>query len=197
MKIGILALQGGVAEHVYMLNRLKDDGYNLEIKEVRLPSELDVDAIILPGGESTTQRRLMERVGLVEPLKDRILEGLPVLAVCAGVALVAKRVKDRQSGKEYEPVLNVLGVEVIRNYFGRQRESFEADVDVKGIGKFRGVFIRAPIMRPIEKNVEVLAEFEGPVMVKQGNIIATSFHPELTNDVRIHKMLVGMVKGLA
>ncbi len=197
MKVGILALQGGIAEHVYMLNKLKKMGYDLEIKEIRLPNELDVDAIILPGGESTTQKRLMKKVGLIEPLREKILEGLPTLAVCAGVALVAKKVKDKQSGKEYEPVLSVLGVEVIRNYFGRQRESFEADIEIKGVGKFRGIFIRAPIMKPIEENVEVLAEFEGPVMVKQGNIIATSFHPELTDDVRVHKMLLDMVKGVA
>jgi 5'-phosphate synthase pdxT subunit len=196
VKIGVLALQGGVVEHVHMLNEAaRNLGVNVEVVGVRKREDLEgVDGIVLPGGESTTMYRLGKRLGISQRLKEMILEGLPTLGTCAGAALLAKSVVDKQSGREYEPLLGVMDVKVVRNYFGRQRESFEADIEVEGIGTFRGVFIRAPIMEPLNYSVEVMATYRGKaVMVKQGNVIATSFHPELTSDTRIHEMFLKLM----
>ncbi len=195
MKVGVLALQGGIVEHVHMLIKAANElGKNVEVIEVRRPEHLkDLSAIVLPGGESTSMYRLGKKLGIAEPLRELLLEGLPALGTCAGAALVAKEIVDKQSGKNYPPLLGVMDVRVVRNYFGRQRESFEADLEVKGLGSFRGVFIRAPIIEPLNDAVEVLAEFNNkPVMAKQGNLLVTSFHPELTSDTRIHKMLLEM-----
>ena len=193
MKVGVLALQGGVVEHVYMLRKAAENmGINLEVIEVRKKEHLNqIEGIVLPGGESTAMYRLGKRLGIADPLRERISNGLPVLGTCAGAALVAKEVIDKQSGKRYEPLLATNDVKVIRNYFGRQRESFEADLEIKGLGTFRGVFIRAPVMEPLSEKVEVLSEFNGkPVMVREGNVILTAFHPELTSDTRIHEMFL-------
>ena len=193
MKVGVLALQGGVAEHVHMILRAaKNLGMNVEVVEVRKPKHLEgVRALVIPGGESTAMYRLGKRLGLEGPLKEALLEGLPTLGTCAGAALLAKEVEDKQSGRKYEPLLGVADFKVIRNYFGRQRESFEADMDLEGIGKFRAVFIRAPVMEPLSDSVKVLGRFDGKaIMVRQGNVIATSFHPELTSDTRIHELLL-------
>jgi len=198
VKVGVLTLQGGVVEHVHMLRRAaKEMGLsNVEVVEVRKPEHVEgLRALVLPGGESTAMYRLGKRLGLSEPLREAILEGLPTLGTCAGAALLAKEVEDAQSGKAYSPLLGVADFKVVRNYFGRQRESFEADIEIEGIGSFRGVFIRAPVMVPLSSAVEVLSKFEGkPVMVRQGNVIATSFHPELTSDVRIHTLLLELAR---
>jgi len=193
LKVGVLALQGGVVEHIYMIREAaKRLGKEVEVVEVRKPEHLNsLRAIVLPGGESTAMYKLGKRTGLDKRLKEALLEGLPALGTCAGAALLAREIEDKQSGKRYEPLLGVADFKVVRNFFGRQRESFEANLNIKGIGTFRGVFIRAPVMVPLSPAVEVLGEFKGnAVMVKQGNIIATSFHPELTSDTRIHEMLL-------
>ncbi len=198
MRAGVLALQGGVVEHLHMLKRAAEKlSLTVELVEVRSERDLrDLDALVLPGGESTAMYRLAKRLGLVEPLKEKILEGIPTLGTCAGAALLAKEVVDAQSRKEYPSLLGVMDVKVIRNYFGRQRESFEAELEVAGMGKFRGVFIRAPILEPLSSSVETLAEFEGSVVAaKQGNTIATSFHPELTSDTRFHETLLKLAKA--
>ncbi|UXD21652.1 glutamine amidotransferase [Ignicoccus pacificus DSM 13166] len=195
MKVGVLALQGGVVEHVHMLKEAaKKLGIDVEVVEVRKKEHLDgLRAIVLPGGESTAMYRLGKRLGIAEPLKDLLLEGVPALGTCAGAALVAKKVIDAQSNKEYTPLLGVMDVEVIRNYFGRQRESFEADLEISGIGEFRGIFIRAPAIRPLSNSVEILATFKGVgVMAKQGSLMITSFHPELTSNTKIHEKLLQM-----
>ncbi len=195
LKVGVLALQGGVVEHVHMLREAaKKLGVEVEVVEVRKREHLDgLRAIVLPGGESTAMYRLGTRLGLSKPLKELLLEGVPALGTCAGAALVAKKVEDAQSGREYKPLLGVMDVKVIRNYFGRQRESFEAQLEIAGIGEFRGVFIRAPAIEALSGNVEVLARFKGVgVMAKQGNLMITSFHPELTSDTRIHEKLLQM-----
>lgn len=198
MKVGVLALQGGIVEHVHMLKKAAEEMglSNIEVIEVRKPEQIKgLRALVLPGGESTAMYRIGKRLGLSEPLREAILEGLPTLGTCAGAALLAKEVEDAQSGKAYNPLLGVADFKVVRNYFGRQRESFEADIDIEGIGSFRGVFIRAPVMEPLTEAVEVLSTFnDKPVMVKQGNVIATSFHPELTSDVRIHTMLLELAR---
>ncbi|ALU11726.1 glutamine amidotransferase [Ignicoccus islandicus DSM 13165] len=197
MRAGVLALQGGVVEHLHMLKKAAEKlSINVELIEVRSKSDLEqVDVLVIPGGESTAIYRLSKRLGLIEPLKEKILEGTPTLGTCAGAAALAKQVVDAQSHKEYEPILGVMDVKVIRNYFGRQRESFEADLNINGIGQFRGIFIRAPVIEPLSSSVEVLAKFKDvTVAARQGNVIATSFHPELTSDTRIHQMLFEMVK---
>ena len=197
MKVGVLALQGGIVEHVHMVRKAANNmGLTVDVVEVRRPHQIkDLDAIVLPGGESTAMYRLGKRLGLAEPLKEAILEGLPTLGTCAGAALLAKQVEDKQSGKAYNPLLGVADFKVIRNYFGRQRESFEADLEIRDLGTFRGIFIRAPVIVPLNDNVEVLSTFAGqPVMVRQGNVIATAFHPELTSDTRIHEMLLELAK---
>jgi len=197
LKLGVLALQGGIVEHVHMLRRAAERlGVSAEVIEVRKPSHVEgLRALVIPGGESTAMYRLGKRTGVAEPLREAILEGLPTLGTCAGAALLAKEVEDRQSGRKYEPLLAVADFKVVRNYFGRQRESFEAELEVKGIGKFRGVFIRAPVIVPRSDSVAVLSEYKGePVMVKQGNVIATAFHPELTSNTKIHEMLIEMAR---
>ncbi len=189
MRVGVLALQGDFREHVRALEALDVDAV-----EVRLPADLDdVDAIVIPGGESTTIGKLADRFGLVEPLRSSIAGGVPALGTCAGMIFLAGATT---SGLP-QVQLGVLDVVVERNAFGRQTESFEADVEVAGLDDpLHGVFIRAPWIDKVGDGVDVLAEFDGhPVMVRQGNVIATSFHPELTGDSRIHTLLLDLVEG--
>lgn len=187
-RVGVLALQGAVREH---LNALRDVG--AEAVEVRLPRDLEgLDALILPGGESTTQRRLIERYGLAEPIRVMARGGAPMLGTCAGMILLADRIADGDP-----PVLRLLDVEVLRNAYGRQLDSFEADVDIPAIGEppLHGVFIRAPVLSDVGTGVEVLArDPEGrPIAVRQGRVLATSFHPELTADRRLHRLLLDLI----
>ncbi|MGH2357606.1 MAG: pyridoxal 5'-phosphate synthase glutaminase subunit PdxT [Candidatus Limnocylindria bacterium] len=187
-RVGVLALQGAVREH---LNALRDVG--AEAVEVRLPRDLEgLDALILPGGESTTQRRLIERYGLAEPIRVMARGGAPMLGTCAGMILLADRIADGDP-----PVLRLLDVEVLRNAYGRQLDSFEADVDIPAIGEqpLHGVFIRAPVLSDVGTGVDVLArDPEGrPIAVRQGRVLATSFHPELTADRRLHRLLLDLI----
>jgi pyridoxal 5'-phosphate synthase pdxT subunit len=185
-RVGVLALQGDVREHRQLL-----EAVGALVTEVRRPSDLDrIDVIVLPGGESTTIGRLATIFGLLDPLGKAISDGLPTYGSCAGMILLAKGTTgDRQ------PQLGAMDVIVERNAFGRQNESFEVDLDIAGLEKpFHAVFIRAPWVASIGEGVEVLAEVEGhPVMIRQGNVIATSFHPELTGDDRIHRMVLDLV----
>jgi len=183
--IGVVALQGDVREHAYLVRFL---GWGA--REVRQPADLrGLDGLVLPGGESTTIARLADRFGLVEPLREAIGGGLPTFGTCAGMIFLASGVT---SGSQM--LLGVLDVTVQRNAFGRQNDSFEAELDVKGFDvPFHGVFIRAPWVERIGKSVEVLAEIEGhPVLVRDGNVVAAAFHPELTGDPRLHKMALSM-----
>lgn len=188
MRVGVLALQGDVREHAETLSAL-----GVEVVEVRLPEHLGgLDALVIPGGESTTIGKLAERFGMVEPLRAAIEGGLPTFGTCAGmIFLSGSTTEDRPQVQ-----LGVLDVVVRRNAFGRQSESFEAQLDVAGIdGPVPAVFIRAPWIDKFGQDVEVLAEVDGhPVMVREGRIIATSFHPELTGDTRIHALLLQMVE---
>lgn len=189
MKVGALALQGDFREHLEVVGAL-----GLEGVEVRTSEELaEVDALIIPGGESTAIGRLANIYGLIGPLRHRINDGLPVLGTCAGMIFLAA------ATKRYEqPQLGVLDVVVERNAFGRQVDSFEADLDVAGLpDRMHAVFIRAPWIHKIGADVDVLATVtdpdsgdDHPVFVRQGRILATSFHPELTADTRIHQMLI-------
>jgi pyridoxal 5'-phosphate synthase pdxT subunit len=186
-RVGVLAYQGDVREHLAALAAI-----GAEPVEVRTLAELEtVDALVLPGGESTVIGKLAARYGLLGPLRDRIASGLPTLGTCAGMILLAREVE----GPPQE-LLGVLDARVRRNAFGRQVASFEAEVDVKGVdgGPVSGAFIRAPWVADAGPEVEVLAEVDGKVVaVRQGNLLATAFHPELTGEVRLHRWLVDLV----
>ncbi|MEV0259197.1 pyridoxal 5'-phosphate synthase glutaminase subunit PdxT [Streptomyces sp. NPDC050732] len=189
--VGVLALQGDVREHLIALASA-----DAVARPVRRPEELaEVDGLVIPGGESTTISKLATLFGLMEPLRARVRDGLPVYGSCAGMIMLADKILDPRSGQA-----TVGGIDMIvrRNAFGRQNESFEAAVDVKGVegAPVEGVFIRAPWVESVGAEVEVLAEHGGHIVaVRQGNALATSFHPELTGDHRIHALFVEMARG--
>jgi len=194
LRIGVLALQGDVREHLAALDRCAVDSV-----PVRRPGELaQVDALVLPGGESTTIIRLARTFELLEPLRELVGSGLPVYGSCAGMILLARDVLDGEPNQE---TIGGIDIAVRRNAFGRQVESFEGDVEMSGVGTVPGVFIRAPWVESAGPGVEVLATV-GPaepgagriVAVRQGPLLATSFHPELTADARVHGLFVRMVK---
>jgi 5'-phosphate synthase pdxT subunit len=186
VKIGVLSLQGDVREHA---RSLSDCGVHSSL--VRRPSELEaVDALVIPGGESTTISKLARIFDIFEPIQERISAGMPVYGSCAGMILLADRVEDAIVGQES---FGGLDVTVRRNAFGRQVDSFETDLIFKGITQppIRAVFIRAPWVESVGSSVEVLAEVDGhPVAVRSDHLFATSFHPELTGDNRIHKFFI-------
>ncbi len=194
MKIGVLALQGDFIEHVQILKSL-----DVEAVEVRKPEQLrDLDGLIIPGGESTTFGKLAAEFGLIEPLRAFCNAGKPVWGTCAGMIFLAKDVGRRQ------PVLGLMDVKVKRNAFGRQVDSFEQDLDVPAIAAsengharpFHAIFIRAPLLESVGNGVEVLAKLDDGTIVaaRQGNLMATSFHPELTPDTRFHKYFLERVR---
>lgn len=218
IKIGILALQGAFREHVKALERL-----GVQTEEVRGPEELDeCHGLVLPGGETTTQRKLAKNYGLWEPLRDKGLNGLPLLATCAGLILLAKRVDGRQgisrdscpadglSGRKgagpgncpEELSLELLDIDVVRNAYGRQVHSFEAPLEIPNLGTlprsdgpFPAVFIRAPRITRVGQTVSILGTWKGEaVAVEQGNILGLAFHPELTPDDRFHRYFLDRVK---
>ncbi|MFF4777237.1 pyridoxal 5'-phosphate synthase glutaminase subunit PdxT [Microtetraspora fusca] len=188
--IGVLALQGDVREHA---RAIEDAG--ARAMAVRRRSELDaVDALVIPGGESTTMWKLATAFDLLEPLKLRIKEGLPTYGSCAGMIMLADRI---EGGVEGQETIGGIDMVVRRNAFGRQVDSFEADLDFAGRGTVRAVFIRAPWVESVGADVEVLGTAEPGgriVAVRQGPLLATSFHPELTGDARVHSYFVEMVR---
>ncbi|MEV5775381.1 pyridoxal 5'-phosphate synthase glutaminase subunit PdxT [Streptomyces antimycoticus] len=188
--IGVLALQGDVREHFAALTAA-----GATPRQVRRPEELaEVEALVIPGGESTTMSKLAVIFGLLEPLRERVRAGMPVYGTCAGMIMLADKILD---GRDDQETIGGIDMIVRRNAFGRQNESFEARVDIEGIdgGPVEGVFIRAPWVESVGGGAEVLATFDGhTVAVRQGNVLATSFHPELTGDHRVHKLFVEMVR---
>ena len=194
--VGVLALQGDVREHVAALQRCGADPVL-----VRRPAELAaVDALVLPGGESTAISKLLEVFELLEPLRARLRDGMPAYGSCAGMILLASEVLDTRPDARH---LSGIDMTVRRNAFGRQVDSFETDLDFAGLddGPVRAVFIRAPWVERVGDGVQVLATVpSGPsagrvVAVRQGHVLATSFHPEVTGDLRVHRMFVGMVRA--
>jgi len=191
MKVGVLALQGDFREHLRMLELL-----GVATAEVRTPEDLsEVDALVIPGGESTTIGKLAHSLGLIEPIRTRCEEGMPVFGTCAGMIFLGTATVDFD-----QPQVGVLDATVQRNAFGRQVDSFEANLDVVGLDEpMHAVFIRAPWIHKVGGSVEVLATAPGPdgvdhpVVVRQGRILASSFHPELTADTRLHQMLIDMI----
>ncbi len=200
MKIGVVAYQGSFEEHSLQLKRalykLSLDG---EIVGIKLPKDLEkVDGIVIPGGESTTIGLVANRLGLLDELKDKIKSGLPTLGTCAGAIMLAKEVVDAKVGKTSQPLIGVMSVSVIRNYYGRQRESFETVIDLSEIGKEKAkfVFIRAPAIVKTWDNAKSLAKLNGiTVLAEQNNILATTFHPELSSSTAIHEYFISFIKG--
>jgi 5'-phosphate synthase pdxT subunit len=184
MRVGVLALQGDVREHVRAL-----EGAGASAVPVKRVSDLDdLDGIVLPGGESTTMGKLLTLFELLEPLQARISDGLPTYGTCAGMILLASEVLD---GRSDQRLIGGLDITVRRNAFGSQVHSFEQDLTVDGVGEVHGVFIRAPWVERAGSSVDVLASVrEHPVAVRQGHLLATSFHPELTGDGRMHEFFV-------
>lgn len=186
MKAGVLALQGDFREHA---RAFADAGATP--LEVRTPEDFaQVDVLAIPGGESTTISKLARSADLVEPIVERANAGMPILGTCAGMIVMAKRVIGLD-----EPLFPLVDIEVERNAYGRQVDSFEADLEVQGVDHpVRGVFIRAPVVRDVGDDVEVLGVLEGaPVVLEQRNLVVASFHPELVGESRLHRYLLGKV----
>ncbi|MGY5152246.1 MAG: pyridoxal 5'-phosphate synthase glutaminase subunit PdxT [Candidatus Nitrosopumilus sp. bin_6a] len=199
LKLGVLAIQGDVAENVSSLeDSVSELNQDATVNVVKTPKEIaELDGLIIPGGESTTIGQLSLVNGSLKEIKQKVESGMPVLGICAGMVLLANNASDKVVGKIEQPLFDFLDVDLERNSFGRQRESFEANIslDTIGISNFNGVFIRAPTITTVSNDIEVLAKLnEKIVAIKKGNIIGTSFHPELTEDLAIHKYFVNLVK---
>ena len=190
MKIGVLALQGAFAEHIAILRQLE-----VEARPVRLPRQLaGLDGLIIPGGESTTITRLMQSYDLMSEISNQAGNGFPILGTCAGMILLAKEISD----DSMKP-LGLMDIRVVRNAFGRQRESFESELTIPVLGEkpFPGVFIRAPLIEKANSNVEIIARLaDGTIVaIRQGKLLACAFHPELTDDRRFHQYFLEIVAG--
>lgn len=193
-RIGVLALQGDVSEHVLALERAGEG--KVQAVEIRKSGQMgECAALVLPGGESTTIRRQLQSSGLTEELKAAALGGKPILATCAGLVLVSQEIEGDKDSR-VKP-LGLMDIKISRNAFGPQRESFEADLQIKGLDRpYRAVFIRAPAITEVGSNVEVLARIgEAVVAARQKNLLALAFHPELTKDPRIHQVFLKMLEA--
>lgn len=198
INIGILSIQGDVAENVFATEAaLKELGKTGNVIQVKTPEQISkLDGLIIPGGESTMIGQLSLVNGSLKHIKEKIQEGMPVFGICAGLILLSKNAKDRIVGNTEQPLLDMLDIKVERNSFGRQRDSFEAKISLEpvNISSFNGVFIRAPSVSDVGKNVQILSKFnEKIIAVKQENILATAFHPELTDDISLHKYFVKII----
>ena len=197
MKVGVLALQGDVSEHVVTMEcAFRSSGISGEVVEVRRPAQLDgISALLMPGGESTTMAKQIERFGLRQPILDLGRSGLPIMGTCAGAILLASDIMDQRGPREVCP-LGLIEIDIRRNAFGRQADSFEKPLTIKGLdGDFPGIFIRAPRIEEITEKVESLASLDAEhVMVRQGSIVALTFHPELAGDDRVHGLFLKMVR---
>ena len=189
MKVGLLALQGAIGPH-----RAAFDALGVATIDVRTPAQLaDADALVVPGGESTTMSKLLDTSGLAEPLRARLADGMPALGTCAGMIVLARTVLD---GRADQSSYDAIDITVRRNAFGRQVDSFEADLDIVGLdAPFHAVFIRAPFVEEVGDGVEVLASVGGhPVLCRQGRVVVSAFHPELTADLRLHEQFLTVAR---
>jgi 5'-phosphate synthase pdxT subunit len=190
VKIGVLAMQGAFLEHEKVLIDL-----GIDVIEVRKSEDLeDIDGLVIPGGESTAIGKMMEKYGLMEIIKEKCKAGLPVFGTCAGMILLSKEV---DKGLPGQPLLGALSIVADRNAFGRQIDSFEQDLSIPELGDkpFKGIFIRAPLVKKTMNGVKVLCKIgDRPVAVREGNVLATAFHPELTDDSRLHNYFIDMIK---
>ncbi|MCM3342250.1 pyridoxal 5'-phosphate synthase glutaminase subunit PdxT [Paenibacillus sp. MER TA 81-3] len=190
MNIGVLALQGAVAEH---MGSLEEAG--AKAVAVKRPEQLDeLQGLVIPGGESTTIGKLMRKYGFIDAIRAFSAQGKPIFGTCAGLIVLANHIESQQGPEE--PHLGLMDMTVLRNAFGRQRESFETDLNVHGIDEpVRAVFIRAPLIKAVGADVDVLCEVNGEIVTaRQGHLLACSFHPELTDDANLHRYFAEMVK---
>ena len=188
MRIGVLALQGAFLEHEQMLGELGVSSF--EIRQKR-DAEKDFDGLILPGGESTVQGKLLRDLELFEPLRERIFSGLPVFGTCAGLLLLAKRIENDE--RSYFAAMDILAV---RNAYGRQLGSFYTEADCRGIGKIPMTFIRAPYIAEVYGTAEVLASVDGRIVAaREKNLLVTAFHPELNGDLSVHRYFTEMIRS--
>jgi len=189
LKIGVLALQGAVAEHIQMLSELGVSAF-----PIRLPTQLNsIEGLVIPGGESTTISKLLRDYQFIQPLQELASQGFPLMGTCAGMILLAKKATEFPW-----QTIGAIDIEVKRNAFGRQIDSFEADLTIPVLGdtSYHGIFIRAPIIEKVSEEVNILCRFNGSVVaVQQGTAIACAFHPELTDDSRIHAYFLNMITG--
>jgi 5'-phosphate synthase pdxT subunit len=198
LTIGVLSIQGDVQENLLSTKAAIDElQINGKVIDARTPEEISqLDGLIIPGGESTTIGQLSLVNGSLKILKEKIQNGMPVIGICAGMIMLSNTANDRIVGKTDQPLLDILDIKLERNSFGRQKESFEADISLDSIDipKFNGVFIRAPSVSSVGSDVEVLSKFNDRIVaVKKGNVIGTAFHPELTKDISLHKYFVNLV----
>lgn len=196
MRIGVIAIQGAVSEHVEALQRAcAEKGVEAEVVEVKHRGIVPkCDGIVIPGGESTTLCRLLSREGIAEEIKDAAANGVPIMGTCAGLIVLAKE-GDEQVAKTSQKLLGIMDTTVNRNAFGRQRESFEAELEVEGLDSpFTGIFIRAPAIVSCGPNVRILSKLDNLIiMAEQRNVLALAFHPELTDDLRIHQYFLDKI----
>ena len=201
LTFGVLSIQGDVLENILSVKAaIEALDVDATVTAVRTPDEISkVDALVIPGGESTTIGQLSKFNGSLKILKEKIEEGMPVLGICAGMVLLSNNANDKVVGKIDQPLLNILDIKLERNSFGRQRESFESDISLDSIGipKFNGVFIRAPSISDVGSDVEVLSKFNDKIIaVKKNNVIGVAFHPELTTDISLHKYFVNLTNSV-
>jgi len=199
LTVGILAIQGDVYENIASTERaIKELGVEGSVVGVKTPEDISkLDGLIIPGGESTTIGQLSLVNSSLKIIKEKIEQGMPVLGICAGMIMLSKTANDRVVGKTDQPLLDLLDIKLERNSFGRQKESFEANISMNSIDipKFNGVFIRAPSVSDTGSGVEVLAKFNDKIVaVKKGNMLGVAFHPELTEDVALHKYFINLIK---
>jgi len=201
LTIGVFSIQGDIEEHL-AITKLALNQMRLDSSVIWAKTETDIenlDGLIIPGGESTVIGRLADYNNALKTVKQRIYDGMPVLGTCAGLVMLAKKVYDRVVPDIKQPILGVMDVAAERNAFGRQKESFEADLEIPALGKktFKGVFIRAPAIRETGPEVEILCKLnETIVAAQQHNIICVAFHPELTNDTRLHQYFIKTIKNI-
>jgi len=199
LTVGVLAIQGDVHENIISTQRaIKELGVEGSVIGIKTSEEISkLDGLIIPGGESTTIGQLSLVNSSLKIIKEKIEQGMPVLGICAGMIMLSKTANDRVVGKTDQPLLDLLDIKIERNSFGRQKESFEANISMNSIDipKFNGVFIRAPSVSDTGSGVEVLAKFnEKIIAVKKGNMLGVAFHPELTEDVSLHKYFINLIK---
>lgn len=200
LNVGVLSIQGDVHENLISTKIAIDElGIDGKVSAVRTPEEISqLDGLIIPGGESTTIGQLSLVNGSLKVLKEKIENGMPVLGICAGMIMLSNNASDRVVGKIDQPLLNILNIKLERNSFGRQKESFESEISLDSINikKFNAVFIRAPSVSDVGSDVEILSKFNDRIIaVKKGNVIGTAFHPELTEDVSLHKYFINLVNS--